>query len=36
MSERMVSIGWFAFGLASLLRSQVGGYGADKWVIPGQ
>jgi DHA1 family putative efflux transporter-like MFS transporter len=34
MSERMVSIGLFAFGLASLLGSQVGGYGADKWGIP--
>jgi len=34
MSERMVSIGLFAFGLASLIGSQVGGYGADKWGIP--
>ncbi|WP_258168708.1 MFS transporter [Paenibacillus sp. AR247] len=34
MSERMVSIGLFAFGLASLLGSQVGGYGTDKWGIP--
>ncbi len=34
MSERMVSIGLFAFGLASLVGSQVGGYGADKWGIP--
>ncbi|MDR9855754.1 MFS transporter [Paenibacillus sp. VCA1] len=34
MSERMVSIGLFTFGLASLLGSQVGGYGADKWGIP--
>jgi DHA1 family putative efflux transporter-like MFS transporter len=34
MSGRMVSIGLFAFGLASLLGSQVGGYGADKWGIP--
>ncbi|RXZ77594.1 MFS transporter [Paenibacillaceae bacterium] len=34
MSERMVSIGLFAFGLASLLGSQVGGYGVDKWGIP--
>lgn len=34
MSERMVSVGLFAFGLASLLGSQVGGYGADKWGIP--
>ncbi|WP_255314198.1 hypothetical protein [Bacillus sp. FJAT-26390] len=30
MSERMVSIGLFAFGLASLLGSQVGGFGVDK------
>ena len=34
MSERMVNIGLFAFGLASLIGSQVGGYGADKWGIP--
>lgn len=34
MSDRMVSIGLFAFGIASLLGSQVGGYGADKWGIP--
>ncbi|MGZ7442301.1 MFS transporter [Paenibacillus sp. TH7-28] len=34
MSEQMVSIALFAFGLASLLGSQVGGYGADKWGIP--
>jgi len=34
MSERMVSIGLFAFGLASLIGSQAGGYGADKWGIP--
>lgn len=34
MSERMVSIGLFAFGLASLLGSQVGGFGVDKWGIP--
>jgi len=34
MSERMVSVGLFAFGLASLLGSQIGGYGADKWGIP--
>ncbi|GAA3404214.1 MFS transporter [Paenibacillus hodogayensis] len=33
MSERMVSIGLFVFGLASLLGSQVGGYGADKWGV---
>lgn len=34
MSDRMVSIGLFAFGLASLLGSQLGGYGVDKWGIP--
>lgn len=34
MSDQMVSIGLFAFGIASLLGSQVGGYGADKWGIP--
>jgi len=34
MSERMVSLGLFAFGLASLIGSQVGGYGVDKWGIP--
>lgn len=34
LSDRMVSIGLFAFGIASLLGSQVGGYGADKWGIP--
>ncbi|MFX3636017.1 MAG: MFS transporter [Candidatus Pristimantibacillus sp.] len=34
MSERMVSIGLFAFGLASLIGSQIGGYGVDKWGIP--
>ncbi|MCM3702155.1 MFS transporter [Paenibacillus macerans] len=34
MSEQMVSIALFAFGLASLLGSQVGGYGTDKWGIP--
>ncbi|MEK8130586.1 MFS transporter [Paenibacillus filicis] len=34
MGEKMVSIGLFAFGLASLIGSQVGGYGVDKWGIP--
>ncbi len=34
MSERTISLGLFAFGLASLLGSQVGGYGTDKWGIP--
>lgn len=34
MSDRMISVGLFAFGIASLLGSQVGGYGADKWGIP--
>lgn len=34
MSEGMVNVGLFAFGLASLIGSQAGGYGADKWGIP--
>ncbi|WP_251035664.1 MFS transporter [Paenibacillus sp. ISL-20] len=34
MSEGMVNVGLFAFGLASLIGSQVGGYGADRWGIP--
>jgi MFS transporter, DHA1 family, putative efflux transporter len=34
MSERSVSIGLFAFGIASLIGSKLGGYGTDKWGIP--
>jgi DHA1 family putative efflux transporter-like MFS transporter len=34
MSERSVSIGLFAFGVASLIGSKLGGYGTDKWGIP--
>ncbi|BBI34536.1 MFS transporter [Cohnella abietis] len=34
MSERAVSIGLFAFGVASLIGSKLGGYGTDKWGIP--
>ncbi len=34
MSERMVSIGLFAFGLASLLGSQLGGFSTDRWGAP--
>lgn len=34
MSNGMVSIALFSFGIASLLGSQAGGYGADKLGIP--
>jgi DHA1 family putative efflux transporter-like MFS transporter len=34
MSERSVSIGLFAFGVASLIGSKLGGFGTDKWGIP--
>lgn len=34
MSERAVSIGLFAFGVASLIGSKLGGYGTDKWGVP--
>ncbi|WP_276352611.1 MFS transporter [Cohnella caldifontis] len=34
MSERQVSIGLFAFGIASLIGSKLGGYGTDKWGVP--
>ncbi|ANY71120.1 MFS transporter [Paenibacillus ihbetae] len=34
MSNSMVSISLFAFGIASLLGAQAGGYGADKLGIP--
>jgi DHA1 family putative efflux transporter-like MFS transporter len=34
MSEREVSAGLFAFGIASLIGSKLGGYGTDKWGIP--
>lgn len=34
MSERTVSIGLFAFGVASLIGSKLGGYGTDKWGVP--
>ncbi|MCM3702641.1 MFS transporter [Paenibacillus macerans] len=34
MSNGMVSIALFSFGIASLLGAQVGGYGADKLGIP--
>lgn len=34
MSEREVSIGLFAFGVASLIGSKLGGYGTDHWGIP--
>lgn len=31
MSERAVSIGLFAFGVASLIGSKLGGYSTDRW-----
>lgn len=34
MSERAVSIGLFAFGVASLIGSKLGGYSTDRWGIP--
>ncbi|WP_123039956.1 MFS transporter [Cohnella candidum] len=34
MDEREVSIALFAFGLASLIGSKLGGYGTDKWGVP--
>lgn len=34
MSEKGVSIGLFAFGIASLIGSKLGGYGTDKWGVP--
>ncbi|MCP1308955.1 MFS transporter [Paenibacillus tyrfis] len=34
MSEQGVSAGLFAFGIASLIGSKLGGYGTDKWGVP--
>jgi DHA1 family putative efflux transporter-like MFS transporter len=34
MSEKGVSIGLFAFGIASLIGSKFGGYSTDKWGVP--
>ncbi|MGF9912149.1 MFS transporter [Paenibacillus ehimensis] len=34
MSEQVVSAGLFAFGIASLIGSKLGGYGTDKWGVP--
>ncbi|XEC92951.1 MFS transporter [Paenibacillus tarimensis] len=34
MSEKWVSAGLFAFGIASLIGSKLGGYGTDKWGVP--
>jgi DHA1 family putative efflux transporter-like MFS transporter len=34
MGERAVSIGLFAFGVASLIGSKLGGFSTDKWGIP--
>ncbi|TFE31835.1 MFS transporter [Cohnella luojiensis] len=33
MSERAVSIGLFAFGVASLIGSKLGGYSTDRWGV---
>ncbi len=33
MSERAVSVGLFAFGIASLIGSKLGGFSSDKWGI---
>ncbi|MGV7116506.1 MFS transporter [Paenibacillus kyungheensis] len=35
MSEQIVSIALFAFGIASLIGSKFGGYSSDKWGVPG-
>ncbi|MBD0378813.1 MFS transporter [Paenibacillus sedimenti] len=34
MSEKVVSAGLFAFGVASLIGSKVGGFSTDKWGVP--
>jgi DHA1 family putative efflux transporter-like MFS transporter len=34
MSERAVSVGLFAFGVASLIGSKLGGFSTDRWGIP--
>ncbi len=34
VSEQSVSIGLFAFGIASLIGSKLGGYSTDKWGFP--
>ncbi|MFD0693224.1 MFS transporter [Paenibacillus sp. GCM10027628] len=34
MSEKVVSAGLFAFGIASLFGSKFGGYSTDKWGVP--
>ncbi|AFC28118.1 major facilitator superfamily protein [Paenibacillus mucilaginosus 3016] len=34
MSEKGVSAALFAFGIASLLGSKLGGYGTDRWGVP--
>lgn len=34
MSEQAVSAGLFAFGIASLIGSKLGGYSTDKWGVP--
>lgn len=34
MSERAVSIALFAFGVASLIGSKLGGFSTDKWGVP--
>ena len=34
LSEQGVSAGLFAFGIASLIGSKIGGYSTDKWGVP--
>jgi DHA1 family putative efflux transporter-like MFS transporter len=34
MNEKEVSIGLFAFGIASLIGSKLGGFGTDRWGFP--
>lgn len=34
MSEKVVSAGLFAFGIASLIGSKLGGFSTDKWGVP--
>ncbi|WP_409342315.1 MFS transporter [Paenibacillus sp. MBLB4367] len=34
MSEKGVSAGLFAFGIASLIGSKLGGFGTDRWGVP--
>jgi DHA1 family putative efflux transporter-like MFS transporter len=34
MSEQWISAGLFAFGIASLIGTKLGGFGADRWGVP--